>query len=164
MSELFLHFTLVVALASILTALVIRAPGRLGVKVIALMCAAGLAGAAYLSGAELLGRPKPVRLALLERAADEAAVVGSMNVEGEAIYLWLVLPGETAPRAFRIPWSASAAQALQRARGEGEVNGTGVRMRRPFEDDEAMSETRFYAPPPPPMPPKPVSQTTNGPD
>lgn len=156
MLELFFHFVLVLALTSALAALVLTAPAETWVKVLALVIAAGLLGTTYLEGTALLGRPKPTRLALLERAFEEAVIVGSLSVEGEAIYLWLTLPDATAPRAYRMPWSVEAAEALRRAQAEAEANGTRVWMRSPFRGATSeAAEQQFYAPPPPPMPPKP---------
>jgi hypothetical protein len=46
------------------------------------------------------------------------------------------------------------AQALRRAEAEAEENGTGVRMRRPFQSERDDSAPMFHAPPRPPMPEK----------
>ena len=72
----------------------------------------------------------------------------------EAIYLWLQLPGETAPRAYRLPWDRALAEQLQTARREAEANRTGLRMRHPFEPSLDEREPRFYALPQPALPPK----------
>ncbi len=154
MQELFFYFLLVLIMTLMLAALIIRVPTRISVKVLALVLAAGLLSSGYLAGAALLGRPKPVRLAILERSVRELVVVASQNVEGKAIYLWVILPGETAPRAYSLPWSLKTAEALRRAQAEAERNGTNVRMRNPFRGTETSSKSPFYAPPPPPLPPK----------
>lgn len=154
MLELFFHFLLVLALTLALAALVLRSRSHTGIKILALILAALLLATSYIAGTALLGRPKPARLAVLERTAREATVVASMNVEGEAIFLWLILPGQNMPRAYSLPWSEQTAEALRRAQSEAENNGTQARMRRPFRDPAANTEAEFYAPPPPPMPPK----------
>jgi hypothetical protein len=154
MMELFFHFVLILVLTSVLAALVVTAPARIGAKVLALALTAGLFGSAYLAGSMLLGRPRPARLALLERTSQEASIVAALGVEGEAIYLWLTLPDETAPRAYQMPWSAKIAEAIRRAQAEAESNGTQARMRNPFRGEMADAEQQYYAPPPPPMPPK----------
>jgi len=97
-----------------LAALVIQAPTRIRIKALALVMAAGLLASGYLAGTALLGRPKPTRLAILERPVREVIVVASRNVEGKAIYLWLSFPDEIAPRAFSLPWSLKTAEALRR--------------------------------------------------
>ncbi len=155
MLELFYYFLLILVLTLALAALVLRAPAHMTVKILALSLAALLLGSSYLAGIALLGRPKSARLAILEKTANEATVVASMNVEGEAIFLWLILPGQTIPRAYSLPWSEQTAEALRRAQSEASGNGTQARMRRPFQGSAAQTEAQFYAPPPPPMPPKP---------
>ena len=154
MLELFFYFLLVLALTLTLAALVIQSPAHPGTKVLALAVAAGLLASSYLVGTALLGRPKPTRLAILERAASEAVVVASLNAEGKAIYLWLVLPGETAPRAYTLPWSQETAEALRRARVPLLSASAWARMRTPFRRSTEETDQKFYAPPPPPMPPK----------
>ena len=157
MAELFFLFIVIVALTLTLTGLVINLPAHPGIKVFALALAAALVVNFYLSGSELLGRAKPARLALLERGADEVSVVSALNVEGKAIYLWLIFPGDTAPRAYSMPWSDEAAEALRKAQDEAEINGSTVRMRNPFLKRSTDKDEQFFAPPPPPMPPKPAA-------
>jgi len=43
-------------------------------------------------------------------------------------YLWLVFPEQRVPRAYGMPWSQEAAEALRRAQGQAENNGTKVRI------------------------------------
>ena len=111
-----------------------------------------LLGYGYGAGSELLGRPKPVRLAVVERAAASATVIASHSIEGEALYLWLLLPGAEAPRAYALPWSRAAAEALLRAEAEAEASGGTVVLRHPFRSGEGGAEGMFEAirPPPPP--------------
>lgn len=111
---------------------------------------------AYGAGSALLGRPKPLRLALFERGAARAEVVASTFVEGEAIYLWLRLPGAPEPRAYVMPWSQSAAEALFRAEGQAAETGAQIVMQAPFGSDASGSEEgRFDVLDLPPLPPKP---------
>ena len=154
MLELFLYFLLILVPTLALAALVIQAPAHTGMKVLALVIAAVLLAASYLAGTALLGQPKPARLALLESASDEAVVVASLNVEGKAIYLWLILPDTNIPRAYSLPWSLETAEALRQAQVQAENNGTEVRMRTPFRQSEGGTMQQFYAPPQAPMPPK----------
>jgi len=112
---------------------------------------AAVLASAYWGGSDLLSRAKPVRLALVERMADTAIVVGSHYVEGEAIWLWLILPGEAAPRAYSLPWSQEAAERLQRARRQAEADGTHVEWQMPFTEP---SQPDFEAALPREMPEK----------
>ncbi len=156
MLTLFTYAMVTVALGGAIAALALHAASSLGARLLALALTAALLTGSYLAGNALLGRPKPARIALLERRASEAVVVASMNVEGEAIYLWLVLEGERAPRAYRLPWSVRLAEKLRRAQAQAKANGTRVHMRRPFRRNALESQRMFYVPPPPPMPPKPI--------
>jgi len=52
------------------------------------------------------------------------------------------------------------AQQLQNAMREAEENGTGLRMRLPFENSLDMREPKFYALPQPALPPKDVVPET----
>lgn len=153
LATLFFAFAAVAVAVLGLAALAGVAPSR-AVRGVALGLAAAGLGTAYFAGSELLGRPKPARLALLERGADAAQLAGSHYIEGEAIWLWLILPGEDAPRAYALPWSREAAEALRRAEAQAEENGTRVEVRAPFRRNEAPNEPVFRAPPRPPLPEK----------
>jgi len=106
----------------------------------------------YAGSAELLGRPKPLRLEW--RNAEHAQVLGSSMRENEAIYLWLQFDDGSEPRAYRLPWSMQAAQQLQTATQEGEANGTGVQMTMTGEAGLDQREPKFYATPQPALPDK----------
>lgn len=107
----------------------------------------------YAGGADLLGRPKPARLALIEQMQDEARLVGSYYVEGKAIWLWLLWPDAAAPMAYALPWDRRTAEALMKARRQAEADGAQVMVRRPFRDGPR-AEPIFRVPPLPPMPSK----------
>jgi hypothetical protein len=107
--------------------------------------------------AELLGRAKPLRLE--RRDVASAKVVGAALREGDAIYLWLELPGVPEPRAYVLPWDLRAAEELQQAQAAAEAMGTGVEMANPFAGDrsEDPREPKFYPQPQPAMPEKDYS-------
>ena len=112
-----------------------------------------LIGLAYAGSAELLGRPKPLRLEW--RDAQKAQVLGSSMRENEAIYVWLQFGDGSEPRAYRLPWSIQAAQQLQTAAQEGAANGTGVEMTMSAGDSGLDDrELKFYATPQPALPDK----------
>ncbi len=106
----------------------------------------------YGGSAELLGRPKPLRLEW--RDAQKAQVLGSSMHENGAIYLWLQFDDGSEPRAYRLPWSIQTAQQLQTATQEGEANGTGVEMTMIGEAGLDEREPKFYATPQPALPDK----------
>ena len=112
---------------------------------------------AYLTLANVMGLPKPLWLDWRYWFASpaEAEVVAHLLDEPEAIYLWLLLPDESEPRSYVMPWDTNKARQLRQAVQEGQEKGTGVRMARPFERDAQEAERRFYAPPVEALPPKP---------
>lgn len=153
MAGLFQPFVVVAGLVVALMALVLARRGALWASWAALgLGAAALAGV-WLAGAEVLGRAKPAALALVERGADSAQMVAALPVEGVAIYLWLVLEGEAAPRAYVLPWSVAAAEAIRAAEAAAEENGTHVMVTDPFAAPDTPGE-QFTAPPPPVLPDK----------
>jgi hypothetical protein len=112
-----------------------------------------LVAVVYGGSAELLGRPKPLRLEW--RDPQHAQVLGSSMRENEAIYVWLQFDDGSEPRVYRLPWSIETAQQLQTATQEGEANGTGVQMTMSASDSGLdPREPKFYAVPQAPLPDK----------
>lgn len=147
-------FGAVVAIATALAALAVWAPRAVAAKAAAIGFAALLMAAGYVGFVELLGRPKPAAMEWFAGRTKEARVLAMRFKEGEAIYLWLELDGETRPRAYMLPWSVERARELQEAMQEAQARGTGVRMRRPFAGRRGRQDPMFYAAPRPPLPPK----------
>lgn len=117
----------------------------------------------YVGGAEMLSRPKPAALELLHRFEHRPSeVLSFMFRENEAIYLWVMLPGEREPRAYRIAWDKRLAEKLQAARDAAGQQGTITMMlpfQRSWEKREPMAPhpipvpklpDKFGAPPPEP--------------
>jgi hypothetical protein len=111
-----------------------------------------LVAVVYAGSAELLGRPKPMRLEW--RDAQHVQVLGASMRENEAIYVWLQFDGQSEPRAYRLPWSIEAAQQLQTAMQEGEANGAGVQMTMTGDNGLDQREPKFYATPQAALPDK----------
>ena len=106
----------------------------------------------YGGAAELLGRPKPLRLEWRDSA--KAQVLAAVPVENDAIYVWLTTPASPEPRAYVLPWSQKAAQQLQDAMNKAEEQGTAAQMAMSPEAGQDGGEPMFYAPPQPPLPAK----------
>jgi hypothetical protein len=106
----------------------------------------------YGGSIELLSRPKPLRLEW--RDAMQATVIGATMREGEAIYVWLEVPGADGPRAYALPWDMRMAEQLQKAMEEGQANGTAVQMSMPFDPGLDDREPKFYAAPQQALPDK----------
>ena len=144
--------------AIVLATIAVLAPRRFMVRVAAVGAAALLLASGYFGLVDLLSRPKPVRLAWVERGTEDATLLGSSFDEGKAIYLWLKLPNVDEPRAYNLPWDPAQAEALEQARRKANEKGnTGVvRVRTPFgpppSDDR--EQPMFYAPAQAAPPPK----------
>ena len=108
-----------------------------------------LLAAAYLTGAAVLGRPKPISLEFMQ--ANEVAIISFVLDEPKAIYLWLMLEE---PRAYVIPWSKDTAKNLREAQRGAAALGTQMMMRRPFAWSSFSKTPRFHAKPQEAYPPK----------
>ena len=147
------------ALAALLAWAVLRGPGGSGRKVLALAVLALFIPIGLLASVEMLGRPKPATMEWLFDFRDEVEVVAHDLAEGEAIYLWLRLPGEAAPRAFALAWEKDTAIRLETALEEAEALSTPL-MARLAEGEETSVVRRdarmlFYPLPQKPLPQKP---------
>lgn len=140
--------------AGILVWMTVWAPRQFSIKAIAMAVGVGLLVTGFSGFSDLLSRPKPVSFEWWIDQAQEAQVLGQDFHENVAIYLYLKLPGEPQPRNYSIPWNSKTASELQKAIGEAQRNGGGVRMRLPFEPTLDGREPKFYATPQPAMPPK----------
>lgn len=81
------------ASAIALATIAVLAPRRLFVRAGAVAAATFLLGAGYFGFADLLSRPKPMRMAFVESSSEDATLVSSTYTEGEAIYLLLKTTG-----------------------------------------------------------------------
>lgn len=154
MTTLTLLFVVSVLLAAGLASAVLWSRHRTTVKLGALaglLCFLPIGYAAY---ADLLSRPKPVGLEWWHRNAEEATVIGQQLREGEGLFLWLQFSADPEPRAYVLPWDGKLAEQLQTAWEEAQKNGTGVRMKLPFEATLDAREPKFYALPQPQLPSK----------
>ncbi|WP_051328813.1 hypothetical protein [Geminicoccus roseus] len=154
MTTLTLLFVISVLLTAALASAVLWSRHATVVKLAALaglLCFLPIGYAAY---ADLLSRPKPVGLEWWHRNADEATVLGQQMREGEGLFLWLQFSADPEPRAYVLPWDQKLAEQLQTAWEEAMKNGTGVRMKLPFEPTLDMREPKFYALPQPQLPSK----------
>jgi hypothetical protein len=154
MGDLLYLFGAAILVTSILTSISIWAPRRVIVRAAAFGLAVLFVPLSYASFASLLSKPKPVALEWIQANTQEASVLGSSIREGEAIYIWLQMPGVDEPRAYTLPWNRSVANQLQEARRKAEEQGTGLGMRLPFEHSWDKQEPTFYPLPQPAMPPK----------
>jgi hypothetical protein len=152
-------FVVGVILISLLASVAIWAPRRIWVRCWAVALSAIVFVSGYAALTDMLSRPKPMSLAWAESHVEAADVLGSTFIEGEAIYVWLRLPGSMEPRSYKLPWDQRRAQELQDAMNEAGQLGTGVEMRQPFDEYPQDEEPMFYALPQSPTPAKNFSSS-----
>lgn len=151
MDNLLIFFTISLALIAGLLTLCVWTQRAVWLKVVALGSGALLIPVAYAGYLDLLSQPKPVSLEWSQRTAEEATVLGSTIQEDEGIYLWLQIDDVEEPRSYVLPWSRDVAEQLQEATRQAELNGSGLRMKLPFENSWDDGEEKFYALPQPAM-------------
>lgn len=155
MSQMMTWYMAAALMGAALAATAVRwtASGRARVAISALFL--GLLGVGLMGGLDLLGRPRPMDAAWIERArAEEVAVLGADMVEGQSIALMVKVPGEAEPRLYALPWNQKMAEQLQNAMRDAREEGGGMAMRMPFERSWDKDEPRFYALPQPKLPEK----------
>ncbi|MAH88520.1 MAG: hypothetical protein CMJ06_00490 [Pelagibacterales bacterium] len=104
---------------------------------------------------EILSRPKPKNLELLNKYANELTLLHVNWVEGDAIYLLVQLDDLAEPRLYKFPWNASQAQEYDEALEKGRENGEEVKIANPFYPTNAEErKTLVYTAPAKPLPPK----------
>ena len=119
----------------------------------------------YATATELLSRTKPISLEWMARNTQSAEVLAYAWEEGKAIYVWLLLPGISEPRAYAIPWSIQTMQQLQQGREGGGEEGFMLML--PFQWSWEDRESPFHPVPQPKMPDKggqPVPETYDMPE
>lgn len=154
MDALTLPAVVATVLAAALASIAVWAPRKSWVRGVAVATAMLFVPLALIALIGLLSRPKPVALEWDGAGLRDARVIAASLREGEAIYVWLQIDRDGAPRAYVLPWDRQQAEDLQRAMREARAKRTGLRMRQPFEPTWDRREPRFYALPQPPMPPK----------
>ncbi len=152
MDHLIVFFAIAACLAAILAQISLWSPRKLWIKVSALVTMALFLPTAYISMVDLLSRPKPIGIEWVKFDLAEAAVLSHRMVEDVAIYLWLGIDGAEEPRSYVLPWDRQTAEQLQEAQRSAEAEGTGVRMKQPFEQSWDKRDKRFYAAPQAPRP------------
>lgn len=153
MNLLMYSYAAMLSLVGVLGGIGICSPRKLWLKSAAVATVALILPVAYLSLAELLGRPKPMHLEWQQIELNEGNVVGFDLREGEAIYLWLRIDGVSEPRSYVLDWDQQRAQQLHDAEREAQAQGTQVRLRLSARKGERVAPV-FYATPQQALPPK----------
>ena len=153
-------FTLLTILISFIIALSIWSRKKVKYKVLSILLGVFTYLVSYGSLLEILSRPKPKNLELLNKYANELTLLHVNWVEGEAIYLLVQLDDIIEPRLYKFPWNASQAQEYDEMLEKGRENGEEVKIANPFYPTNAEErKTLIYTAPAKPLPPKEAPET-----
>ena len=153
-------FTLLTILISCIIALSIWSRKKVKYKVLSIMIGVIAYFISYATLLEILSRPKPKNLELLNKYANELTLLHVNWVEGEAIYLLVQLDDIIEPRLYKFPWNASQAQEYDEMLEKGRENGEEVKIANPFYPTNAEErKTLIYTAPAKPLPPKEAPET-----
>tara|TARA_Y100001935_G_scaffold143823_1_gene118813 strand:- start:12 stop:581 length:570 start_codon:yes stop_codon:yes gene_type:complete len=109
----------------------------------------------YISFLEILSRPKPKELELLNRYLEELTLLHVSWTEGKAIHILVQIEGLKEPRLYKFPWDPIQAQEFDEALEKGRENGEEVRISNPFYDSNVEErKTLIYSAPAKPLPKK----------
>ena len=153
-------FTLLTILISFIIALSIWSRKKVKYKVLSITIGVFAYLISYATLLEILSRPKPKNLELLNKYANELTLLHVNWVEGEAIYLLVQLDDIIEPRLYKFPWNASQAQEYDEMLEKGRENGEEVKIANPFFPTNAEErKTIIYTAPAKPLPPKEAPET-----
>lgn len=105
-------------------------------------------GISFISFNYLLSLPKTISMEWVHKNIEEIEIIYGDIRRGEALYLWIRIPGVKEPRYYSLDWNEELAKQLQkalRAKNTGKRDGIIVMMR-PFQDgslEDRKSEIKF---------------------
>ena len=153
-------FALLTILISFIIALSIWSRKKVKYKVLSITFGVFAYFISYATLLEILSRPKPKNLELLNKYANELTLLHVNWVEGEAIYLLVQLDDLIEPRLYEFPWNAAQAQEYDEMLEKGRENGEEVKIANPFYPTNAEErKTIIYTAPAKPLPPKEAPET-----
>lgn len=89
----------------------------------------------FVSFNALLSQPKPVKLEWLHRNVETIEILSAVIINEEAIYVWVLFPGENKPRYYVFDWNKNLAEQLQKAMRNKKRGVRGkIIMDKPFDD------------------------------
>ena len=153
-------FALLTILISFIIALSIWSRKKVKYKVLSITIGVLAYFISYATLLEILSRPKPKNLELLNKYANELTLLHVNWVEGHAIYLLVQLDDLIEPRLYEFPWNAAQAQEYDEMLEKGRENGEEVKIANPFYPTNAEErKTIIYTSPAKPLPPKEAPET-----
>ena len=153
-------FALLTILISFIIAISIWSRKKIKYKILSILLGTFAYFISYATLLEILSRPKPKNLELLNKYANELTLLHVNWVEGEAIYLLVQLDDIIEPRLYEFPWNAAQAQEYDEMLEKGRENGEEVKIANPFYPTNAEErKTLIYTAPAKPLPPKEAPET-----
>ena len=153
-------FAVLTILISFIIAISIWSRKKVKYKILSILLGIFAYFISYATLLEILSRPKPKNLELLNKYANELTLLHVNWVEGEAIYLLVQLDDIIEPRLYEFPWNAAQAQEYDEMLEKGRENGEEVKIANPFFPTNAEErKTIIYTAPAKPLPPKEAPET-----
>ena len=148
-------FFIIVILTAILTSLIFKSRNKTNTKFFTLILGISIFLTSYVSLLEILSRPKPKNLEILNKYVEEVTLLHVSWVEGEAIHILIRLDGVKEPRLYSFPWDPIQAQEFDEALEKGRENNEEVRISNPFfVSNLEERKTLIYSSPAKPLPAK----------
>jgi hypothetical protein len=151
----FYIFAATVGVAALLAIIAIWAPRKPIVRFAALAATVLIIPLGYLQLTEMLSRPKPIEFEWFRRDVEQAQLLGVSLDEGRAIYMWLRIDKEVAPRYYVLPWKQEAAEKLEDMIENALRRNATIVLKKPFirefMDDLGDLNANIVPPPVPPQ-------------
>ena len=152
-------FSILTILIACIIALAIWSRKEIKYKVLSIILGLFCFLISYGTMLEILSRPKPKNLEVLNKYANELTLLHVNWVEGEAIYLLVQLDNIKEPRLYEFPWNASQAQEYDEKLEKGRESGEEVKITNPFYPSTAEEKkTLVYSSPASPLPEKEIAE------
>ena len=142
-------------LTAILTSLIFKSRKRTYTKFLILILGISIFLISYVSLLEILSRPKPKNLELLNKYVKEVTLLHVSWIEGESIHILIRLDGIKEPRLYSFPWDPIQAQEFDEALEKGRENDEEVEFLTHFMYQfRRKKKTLIYSSPAKPLPAK----------
>lgn len=136
-------FVVCFLLVALIAWVAVVSAGRTWRKAAAVLALLALIPAGYLATTELLGRPKPASIAVLEAFMEYRKVIAYDVHEGEAIFLWFDMGGGEEPRVFAFPYDKRTVSELQDAAERAESLASDLMARLERSEGRARTDLEF---------------------
>ncbi len=155
MSSVNWFFFIIVLCTALLSSIAFKSRKSFFLKVSSLVLGIFIFSLSYISLIEILSRPKPKNLELLNRYVKEITLLHVTWIEGEAIHILATIDGIKEPRLYKFPWDPVQAQEFDEAIQKGRENNEEVKIANPFFISNVEErKTLIYSSPAKPLPAK----------